>query len=90
MLWVENLASLAYRYPDSPPEEWGFEKYTHRHNPNRHPTPIQTIKACDCLDYQSCEHPEWPASEAKAFLDALRAMAWTRLPGYEDAEWGIA
>jgi hypothetical protein len=47
------------------------------------------IKAADCLDYQSCEHPEWDKSEAKQLLDAIRAAAISKLPGYEEAEWAI-
>ena len=49
---------------------------------------VQVIKACNCLDYQSCEHDGWEASEAKSFLDSLISAACHRLPGYDAAEWG--
>ena len=93
MLWDENFRSVKYRYEDMPLDDLGgycgeskyrfggrgaFEKYD----------PVQVIKACNCLDYQSCEHPEWKASEAHAFINALIARAICEIPGYEEAEWG--
>ena len=93
MLWDENFKSVKYRYEETPLDdlagyggeskyEFGgrgaFEKYD----------PVQVIKACNCLEYQSCEHPEWEASEAHAFINALIALAICEIPGYEAAEWG--
>jgi len=49
---------------------------------------VQVLKSIDCLDYQSCEHPGWAASEAKAFIDRLQSAAIHALPGYEAAIWG--
>ena len=51
------------------------------------PTAVEAIKLISCYTYQSCEHPEWEASEAKAFCDALTHTLITRLPGYEEAPW---
>lgn len=50
-------------------------------------TPAEVFKAIDCLDYQSCEHPEWRASEAFAFLDSLRQSACNAVRGYSDSPW---
>ena len=40
------------------------------------------LAAISCYEYQACEHPEWLASEAKAFCDALRMHMIRMLPGY--------
>ena len=96
MLWDECHASICHRYPDyggsedlPGPIDQGFVYRQHRSTMHRERIePVQTLKACDCYVYQSCVHPEWEASQAKAFIEALRSAAWTSLPGYDDAEWG--
>lgn len=91
MLWDENAKSVAFRYPGdrSPPGPIGCDCQYSDDVP-RFPRfdPVQVLKACDCYEYQSCEHREWATSEANAYIDALRGAAWTSLPGYEDAVWG--
>lgn len=73
----ENIVSLRHRYPDydwwATDDAW-YDRYLH--------TPVledvsaeQIITACDCLAYQSCEHPGWDSSEAKAIVDATRTTA---------------
>jgi hypothetical protein len=52
-------------------------------------SPVEVLKAIRCLDYQSCEHPEWASSEAKSYLDALTMACVVKLPGMDDAPWGI-
>lgn len=94
MLWDENIASVAYRYPHEPVSDLpgpSEETYTFTHTgfDGRAPQPVPTLKACDGYEYQSCEHPGWPDSGACAFLQALRHRAWTSLPGYEEAAWEI-
>jgi hypothetical protein len=49
---------------------------------------LQVLKACACYAYQSCEHSGWEASEAHAFIQALKDKAVRTLPGYGDAVWG--
>ena len=94
MLWDENFKSVRHRYEDIPLDDLGgymgeskykfgcdrgvFEEYD----------PVQVIKACHCLDYQSCEHPEWDESEAHVFIGSLESRAIREIPGYEEAEWG--
>jgi len=51
------------------------------------PTPVETIKNIHCYAYQSCEHPEWEASNAKDFCDALEHSIVSQLPGYDEAPW---
>ena len=50
---------------------------------------VQVLKACDCFDYQACETGEYYDSEAFAFVNAIRSYAIHRLPGYDEAAWGI-
>lgn len=66
--------------------EW-LSEYRFQSRPPR--KPIEILKAIDCYEYQSCEHPEWEVSEAFAFCDALRRSLIGDLPGYDEAKWGI-
>jgi hypothetical protein len=52
-------------------------------------TAVQVIKLAQCLEYQSCETPDWEGTMAKKFLDAITSLAITKLPGYEEAPWTI-
>lgn len=93
MLIDECVKSVSYRYQDSDitdlpgpvngywliPYELGYS--------DRIPTPVETLKLIRCYEYQSCEHPEWPESEAYRFCQALTAAMMTYLPGYEEAPW---
>lgn len=62
---------------------------TYKHNPMVNVRPIVALKAIDCYEYQSCEHPAWESSMAYAFCDSLRRALVRDLPGYEDAPWEI-
>lgn len=92
MLWAENLASVAYRYPgDGDGERPGpmdfkdsdVKTYTWAE------TPLLTGKALKttlgCYDYQSCEHNGWPASESCAIVTKLYNSLDDSGP---DAPWG--
>ena len=88
MLWDENRRSLSYRYPDHE-DDWKLDVYLHR--PAGlffKPSPAEVLKSADCYAYQSCEHPEWSASSAYAFITMLCKRAYTLTPGYEAAPWG--
>ena len=93
MLWDENVRSVRHRYPDCGddlPGPIGCDYQYGEHTGHaRSVTPAQVLKACDGLEYQSCEHPEWEASEAFAFLSALRRRAWQSVDGYDAAEWEV-
>jgi hypothetical protein len=95
LLWRENIASVSARYPNESRATLPgpcYENFVIE--PAEFPAsfkvinPVQVIKACDCYEYQSCEHEAWKTSEAHAFISALRSAAWRALPGYDDAEWG--
>lgn len=97
VLWAENVASVAHRYSGDARSklpgmvrdaEAGFEYGRHEWD-HREPNWVQVLKACDCYAYQSCEHPGWDGSEARAIIEAIRSMAIHALPGYYEAAWEI-
>lgn len=63
--------------------------------PYRHPDAqrlsfTQVVKACDCLDYQCSDWPDWPDSVAQRALSRIREHAIRlALPGYDDAAWTL-
>jgi hypothetical protein len=65
-----------YRYPRCGPRELGWSG-------------AELLKAINCYAYQSCELDDWSDSEAQAFCEALKDRLICRLPGYDDAPWGI-
>lgn len=95
MLWSENVKSVRDRYDhrgdDLPgPNDRNYTVTLADFNGTVWDStePVQVLKACDCYEYQSCEHDGWPASEAHAFIEGLRGRAWRALVGYDDAKWG--
>jgi hypothetical protein len=95
MLWDENIRSVSSRYPDCDPHDLPGEinaaPYLFKISPHDcwpHPHAAQVLKAIQCYQYQSSEHPEWEASEAAQFVATLREAAIRHLPKYNDLEWG--
>lgn len=92
----ENIRSVHYRYPKLEPDELpgdigdGFRKITAARlvNTRAYP-PIEVIKACHCLAYQSCETEDWESTPAFRLLNLIEGAAVRQLPGYDDAPWGI-
>lgn len=95
MLLNENIKSVSYRYQDSQVTDLPGRTDASYIIPYKHPIfgkqypVIQIIKLINCLDYQSCEHPEWDSSESKSFLDGLKNALICDLPGYEDSKWEL-
>jgi len=50
---------------------------------------VTILKLCDCLEYQSCDTDDYAETEAARLLMAIRNLAIRRLPGYDDAPWGL-
>jgi hypothetical protein len=101
MLWDENVRSIEGRYPDTrknrdypgtieAAEDVAY--YVHPEKPifseEMDFEPVQVFKAIACYDYQSCEHAEWPQSDAYDFCHRLMEAVQRRLPGYDKAAWG--
>jgi hypothetical protein len=82
---VECAASIAYRYPNDPPE--AAEPFKYR-IPRQQPTIVEAFKIFDCYEYQSCEHPGWKTSRAAEICRKVKDTLIAKLPGYEAAPWG--
>ena len=90
MLWKENLASVAFRYPgDRDGHRPGPDGFRDRHVSTYHFRPYPgrvdpeiVAEAAVSLSYQSCEHPGWADSDARLWVTALREQAVTRTPDY--------
>lgn len=89
----ECIESVRYRYPDCglsdlpgpiptpDPDQYEWTDF------GRALTIIEALKAIDCYEYQSCEHPGWSGSAAESFCNRLRSHLIGVLPGYEAAPW---
>ncbi len=88
MLWAECQKSIRYRYPADPESDVIYGDHESRRIDER-PSPIALLKACDCYAYQSCEHNGWEKSEACRFIAEARIEIIRKLPGWDDAPWGI-
>ena len=88
MLWEENRRSVAFRYNG---EAVGAVIVPFVHAIAHVPPidPVRVLKAIRGYEYQTCEHPEWESSSAKAFCDSLTAHMVTKLRGYDDAKWEV-
>lgn len=95
ILVSENVRSVSYCYSDvgrdagdlpGPIDAYYMAPYIYT-EPRRDLSPGEVFKAIDCLDYQSCEHPSWRASEAFSFCEALRDAYCRRVSDYESAPW---
>ncbi len=74
-LWQENHTSVNYRYG----EENQSPDYVLR-TTEASLDPIVVLKALSCFNYQTCEHPRWPDSEAHKLTAALHTAILERHP----------
>ena len=96
ILLAENIRSVNHRYPDTianpqnmpsviseigKPIVFSFE--------HRRRSPVEIIKACNCYDYQAGESDDYCQTYAARIIDAIRGVAISNLPGYDDAAWEI-
>lgn len=96
ILYRENVKSVAYRYsePEFSPGLPGpcdrparIDVTAGNLMYQRVRNPIHILKMCQCLEYQSCEHPDYRISLAYQLLQAIVSGAISKLPGYDDAPW---
>ena len=80
-LMRENVASVSYRYADPLPP---FTEWAHLPTPA---TAGQVAKSLDCYLYNSCEHPAWETSQARALCLRLAVAMLDHVPGYQESEW---
>lgn len=86
ILLEENFRSVNYRYSDSEPPH----RYQYQRVRSDNYSAVDVLKAVNCLDYQSCETPDWPDTHAYAILDGIKDRAIRALPGYDDSKgWSL-
>lgn len=89
MLETENHRSYVHRYmhrnDNPPPPVVRAPRLMRRELID----PVWVLKSIACYEYQACETPDWPESQAYEWCQALRLLAINALPGYDDAPWGI-
>jgi hypothetical protein len=49
----------------------------------------EVIKLIDCLEYQSCETPNWTRTVAFEWWNSIARQAARKIKGYEKAPWTI-
>jgi len=102
LLWTENLASVAYRYPNDGdgqrPGPNGFRDndvntYKYRTPSDDLTTPVAALKLAESYRYQSCEHPQWQDSAAsrivESLIETLKVGVSEDSEEYEEAPWGF-
>ncbi len=52
-------------------------------------SPVATIKALECFEYQASEHEGWATSGLPEMLRELTGYLHGMLPGYAEADWSI-
>lgn len=85
MLLDENAASVNYLYNTDDQAE----TYTYHQPQHTGWSTAELLSALRGFEYQSCEHPDWEASQARAFCDALQQRLIYTLPGFHDGPWLI-
>jgi hypothetical protein len=83
ILLNENVKSVNYRYNENDNASIVYDY--------KAPllTPIEAIKAAQCLRYQSCEHNDYEQSIASKIIEAIIVDAIPRIDGYDKAAWCI-
>jgi len=76
-----NVDSINYRYNKNNPVN-----YTGRYKAVIvNYKPMDVVRLCDYLYYQSCEDPSYPTSLAKKILDRIRGDAFQEIPEFQVA-----
>lgn len=96
----ENIRSVAHRYPedvsggrpgpclhDAEIEEAAAIYAAHFVTHPQGVAPIQIIKLCNSLDYQSCETDDWKETPAYRQNERIKNAAIRCLNGYDQADW---
>ena len=89
ILKTANYDSVNYRYKET------TEVEPYRYNGNGITQYLgevvipwgQVLKSAYCYEYQSCEHPDWGGSLAKAIVDAITRKVGGFIADQCDAEW---
>ena len=84
-----NLSSLIDRYTDPTHliHENDIKRYQWPHLDEALTTPVETLNAIACYEYQASEHDEWKTSLARRYCQSLRRHVCNLVPGYHEAGW---
>jgi len=97
----ENVRSVAHRYPNSldnlPGQNLSINDIyeaaaiyaAHFVTHQQKLRPIDVLKLCQGLDYQSCETNDWRDTLAWRQIDWIKNEAIRSLPGYEGTDWSF-
>lgn len=91
---LENHRSVSYRYRQEDETPVPFEREELEAAQDLTTNPTALLKAVNCLEYQSCEHPGWGNSASEHLLYRLKGRA-NELgaigsgPAYNAEAWGI-
>lgn len=83
ILAMQNTASVNARYDDNAESDYTYERFAPEI------TPLQVLKAVNCLAYQSCETRDWKTTQAYVICEAIKGEAIRSLPGYNEADWEL-
>jgi hypothetical protein len=90
ILLDENYRSVHHRYQDRTEGHFGKAgSYKFKPQPVVLPDAITMLKLCNNYGYQACENDDYDQSIAFKIIDAIKEQAIRKLPGYDDAPWGI-
>lgn len=90
ILLDENVRSVNYRYRDECDNDEKNQGSTYCFSYSLRPlSPVQVIKAVNCLVYQSCETEDWESTIAWRICQAIISHAVHDLRGYDEAAWEI-
>lgn len=82
----QNYRSYNYRYDEAvEPEVFEITPQDLMYVPRL--TPVETLKALQSYDYQSCETPDYRETAACKLVEIMRQFAIESLPGYDEAKW---
>lgn len=95
ILWAENARSVIHRYRLLGSEEaagYIAQIDAYRWTNYGAGKPAAVLKSADCLDYQSCETPDWQSTGAYRLLAEIReAFGKHRdTAAYQAAPWGAS
>ena len=87
LLLKTNIESVNYRYNENETYNDSFTISDLESAPSL--SPVEILKLIFCLEYQSCELPNWEETKAYKLLKNIKFEAIYKLSGYEEAKWSI-
>lgn len=94
-LIAENAMSVCWRHEQAADmlPDYVWKPYRLRTpGPGFRLTCAEALAAIAAYEYQACDHPDWPASEAAVFCEQLRRDLVACLPGFAESpqQWSDA